>query len=108
MIHLLLQRRFRAGDHVVYRMQKFSNNPGPRAENVDPAARGEGYRYSVSKLWTVVGVGSDGDVEVVTPGGKRHTLSASDPNLRRAGWMTELLLKLRYNKDFPSVDQAVA
>ena len=106
-VRRLLDRDIKAGDHVIYRMQKFSNHPGPRAENIKPVAHGEGYRYSVRKLWTVIDVHDD-EVEVVTPGGKHLTVEASDPRLRRAGWLSTMVMWLKYHKTFPSVEDAVA
>jgi membrane protein implicated in regulation of membrane protease activity len=92
------------GDHVIYHKLKFSDHPGQRAEQVQPAAHGEGYSYIVRKPWTVVDTEDGETVEVVTPGGKHHVLEAGDPNLRRAGWLESLAMRVRWHKQFPSLD----
>jgi hypothetical protein len=102
--YLRERSELRPGDHVIYNKLKFSGHPGPRAENVHPAARGEGYSYVVRKPWTVVDIEDDDTVEVVTPGGKHHVLEADDPNLHRAGLLETLAMRLRWHKSFPSSD----
>jgi hypothetical protein len=79
-------RRFQTGDAVVYCKSKASLKPGPRAEDVHPSEHGDGYRYLVEKYWRVVSV-TGADLEIVTRTGKRHTLRADDPMLRKASFM---------------------
>ncbi|MFP4356632.1 MAG: hypothetical protein ACLFUJ_16090 [Phycisphaerae bacterium] len=98
------QSRFQPGDHVIYLKQKFSKNPGPRAEQVDGAPRGEGFTYVVRKPWTVVKTPDEKTVEVVTNGGKHHLLDAEDPNLHHAGLAETLAMRIRWRKRFPAVD----
>ena len=104
--HARFHRRgaYRVGDHVVYRMQKFSPHPGRRAEAVYACPHGDGYSYFVRKAWTVVDAFED-TVQVVTPGGKYHSLRADDPLLHRAGLIESLALRLRWNKSFPPARQ---
>jgi hypothetical protein len=87
--------RFRLGDVVVYRKRKVSACPGPRARGVSPAPRGESYSYSVDKFWRVVAVEPGGGLVVQTRRGKRHTLDADDPALRRTYWWERLLFRHR-------------
>jgi len=72
----------RPGSILVYAKEKVSLAPGPRARNVQPAERGDHYRYQVDKYWVVCGAG-DGVVELRTARGKRHSVSEGDPHLRR-------------------------
>lgn len=84
--------RFQAGDAVVYCKAKASQIPGPRAEDVHPSEHGDDYRYVVEKYWRVVAVAGDGALQIVTRTGKRLTLRADDPLLRKAS-VTERLLR---------------
>ncbi len=83
--------RFQAGDAVVYCKAKASQIPGPRAKAVRPSEHGDDYRYVVEKYWRVEAVAGD-TVQIVTRTGKRHTLRADDPLLRKAS-VTERLLR---------------
>lgn len=105
-ITLLLRRRasLSRGDRVIYYKPKYSEQPGPRAEHIQPAEHGEGYSYVVRKPWTVVRAEDNEKVEVVTNGGKHHVLEADDPKLHRAGLLETLAMRLRWHKDFPSPD----
>jgi hypothetical protein len=87
----------RVGDRLIYRMQKVSTRPSPRAYEVYPASEGDTYRYFVDKYWTVKSVGRDGDFSIVTRTGKLRRLQPEDPNYRRAG----LITRVRYAKRFP-------
>ena len=87
------------GDFVVYRKQKISIRPGPRAYEIHPAGQGESYTYFVDKLWTVANVLHDGRILATTRTGKHHYLRAHDPNLRKAG----LMARLRYRDRFPQL-----
>lgn len=89
--------RFHNGDWVIYLKEKISTRPGPRACEVFPSERGEDYWYLVPKFWQVVEVPDDGHVVVATRTGKRHTLSADDPNLSKASWLE----RLRFRDRFP-------
>ena len=88
--------RFRPGDVVVYRKQKNSANPGPHAREIQPAVHGDSYAYVVDKFWRVVAVQADNIILVCTRKGKRHTIAADDPNLRRAHWWERLLFWHRF------------
>jgi len=90
------------GDRLIYRMQKSSTRPSPRAYNVYPASEGDTYSYFIDKFWTVKSVRRDGGFLVVTRTGKQRYLSPDDPNFQRAG----LLKRLRYAKRFPQLLEA--
>jgi hypothetical protein len=96
------QRRLDVGDAIVYRKQKVSVHPSPRAYDVQPAGQGETYRYFIDKYWVVENVLRDGRVLVATRTHKRHCLKSNDPNLRKAG----LILRLRYRHRFPELPAA--
>jgi hypothetical protein len=65
--------RFRPGDVVVYRKQKSSLHPGANARDIQPAADGDFYSYSVEKFWRVVAVRPDNALVVRTRKGKQHS-----------------------------------
>lgn len=91
----MFQRKFKVGDWVVYRVTKRSTNPGPRAQNIEPAPRGESYAYQVDKYWAVEAI--DGDQVILrTRRGKTHTLGQSDPMLRHARWWEKQFLGYRF------------
>jgi hypothetical protein len=95
----MLRRKFQPGDPVVYRKAKHSTCPGPRAESIDPAPRGEDYTYEVDKYWIVVEIREDKKVLLRTRRGKDHLVDANSPSLRRANWWERLL----YRNRFPSL-----
>lgn len=86
---------YRAGEPVIYRMHKYSAKPGPRAKAVAPAQHGEGYDYTVDKLWVVVEVRDDGLV-LRTRRGKSRLVSPDDPNLRRPRLWERWLYRHRF------------
>lgn len=92
--------RLQSGDRVVYRKQKSSVSPGPRAKAVFASPKGEAYHYLVDKFWIVQQVSDDGTVEVRTRQGKVHRIDATDPRLRPAKWWEKLI----YSKRFPVVN----
>lgn len=75
---------FRPGDWVIYRKQKSSTVPGPRASNVHAASKGNLYRYTVDKFWVIDSINEDGTLNLRTRRGKQHQVMADDPQLRRA------------------------
>ena len=87
------------GDGIIYRMQKASTHPGPRAYDVYPAGHGENYSYFVDKFWTVESVLRDGRIVASTRTRKRRYLWPEDPNLRKAGWVA----RWRYRGRFPEL-----
>lgn len=95
----------RPGDHILYTMPKQSSLPGPRARNIHAHTHGEGYSYVVPKLWTVSHRRTDGTVVAVTPGGKRHELTADDPHLHKVGPLLGFAWQLRLGKQFPQVGE---
>jgi len=90
------------GDGVVYRKQKVSTHPSPRAYEIRPAGQGDTYSYFVDKFWTVESVLRDGRILVTTRTNKHHCLRPDDPNLRKAG----LVARLRYRNRFPHLLEA--
>ena len=90
------------GDRLIYRMQKVSTKPSPRAYNIHPASEGDTYSYFVDKYWTVKTVGRDGGFSIVTRTGKLRQLQPGDPNFRRAG----LIKRVRYANRFPRLLEA--
>jgi hypothetical protein len=84
------------GDWVVYRKQKRSTAPGPRAEKIYPAPAGDMYSYVVEKYWTVKEVLTDGTMRLQTRRGKEHVISIDDPRLRRPRWWERLRLASRF------------
>ena len=90
------EQRFRQGDFVIYRKQKASTSPGPRARDVMPAPRGESYAYVVEKQWRVADVHEDGSLVLVTRTGKVHVADPDDRNLRRPSWWERWRLRHRF------------
>ncbi|MCM2372237.1 hypothetical protein [Aporhodopirellula aestuarii] len=78
------KHHYQPGDWVIYRKQKSSTSPGPRAENIHAAPRGNLYRYTVEKFWVIDSVGDDGTLLLRTRRGKRHQVAADDPLLHKA------------------------
>jgi hypothetical protein len=88
------------GDCIIYRKQKVSPHPGPRAYDIHPAEQGENYSYAVDKFWVVETVLDDGRILARTRTRKQFYLDQRDPNLRKAG----LFARLRHGKRFPDRD----
>lgn len=89
-------KRFKPGDWVIYRKQKVSVSPGPRAQETNPAEKGENYSYVVEKYWIVDEVLEDGSLRLKTRRGKEHIVESNDPHLRKAGWWERLFLFARF------------
>jgi hypothetical protein len=81
---------YHAGDRIVYRIQKHSVKPGPRAVNVYATPHGEEYLYEVDKYWMVQEQRPDGSLVAQTRQGKTHVIRANDPHLRLATWWERL------------------
>lgn len=91
---------YKIGDPVVFRTTKYTARPGPRAEDIHPAPRGDNYTYHVDKFWVVAEVHNDGTLVVQTRRGKRHVIQADNPQLRHATrWE-----RLRYAGRFPQIE----
>lgn len=88
--------KYSAGDWVIYRKSKMGTHPGPRALHVNPSSKGERYSYVVEKFWIVNTVLPEGRLELITRRGKRHVISAQDPNLRHAGWICRWMYRDRF------------
>lgn len=88
--------QFKRGDWVIYRKQKSSPAPGPRASNVRPAGKGELYHYTVDKYWVVEELLGSGDVQLCTRRGKRNIVPIDDPLLRLASWWERLIYRSRF------------
>ncbi|TWT79989.1 hypothetical protein CA13_14010 [Planctomycetes bacterium CA13] len=92
----MIETKWNRGDWVIYRKQKTSTSPGQRASNVHPATKGDLYHYTVDKFWIVDSVLDDGQIELCTRRGKKNTVDASDPMLRKANWWQRLIHRGRY------------
>jgi hypothetical protein len=88
--------RYQPGDCVVYHKLKFSAHPSPKARSVWPAPCGDYYSYCINKFYRVIAVGPNNQVVVYTRKGRRHTLAADDPALRRANFLERFLLRKRF------------
>lgn len=88
--------KWKEGDWVVYRKQKSSPAPGPRAQQITPTSKGEVYHYLVDKYWIVQRVRGDGKLELRTRQGKVHLVDESDFRLRPAKWWERLFLANRF------------
>ena len=88
--------RFARGDLVVFRTEKRSRTPGPRARDVEPEPQGDDDHYFVDTYWVVENVDGQGQVTVRTRRGKRHVLEVGNHCLRRARWWEKLLHKERF------------
>jgi hypothetical protein len=97
---IAMSRQFSPGDLVIYRKQKHSTHPGPRAEEVRPSPHGEDYSYHVDKFWVVVEILPDRKIVARTRRGKKHVLEPSDLSLRKANWWE----RIRWRSRFPTLD----
>lgn len=88
------------GTPVIYKMNKYGTSPGPRAQDVRPATRGDTYSYKVDKFWVVVEVRDD-KVVLQTRRGKKHEVDPNDPSLRPANWLERIWHRQRF-PDFRS------
>ena len=96
----MFRRIYRRGDYVVFAKDKRSTRPGPRAHDIHPAKRGEGYLYKVEKFWRIQDDEQDGKVTpvtLVTRRGRTHLVDVNDPRLHHAS----LWHHLRYRHKFP-------
>ncbi len=94
--------RFKPGDVVVYRKQKHTTHPGPRAQQVHATKKGDYYTYVVEKFWVVGQVLASGRLLLQTRRGKTHLVENSDPNLRRAN----LWDRIRYPSRIAELERA--
>ena len=97
-------RVFQPGDWVIYRLQKSSASPGPRAQDIVPAAHGEAYSYLVDKYWIVAEVLGSDRLRLRTRKGKTRIVAATDRRLRRPRFYERWLLASR----FRAVETALA
>ena len=86
----------KVGDWVIYRKQKRSEIPGPRAKAVHPDEHGDKYTYIVEKYWVVEEIHPDGQLQLVTKRGKRHVVDTADPRLRTPNWWERVILSNRF------------
>lgn len=96
---------YKPGDWVIYRKQKVSSSPGPRAQMTTPAAKGETYAYIVEKYWVVDGTLEDGSLRIRTRRGKEHIVTPDDPSLYRPRWWQRLWLGKRFRAVEQTADQ---
>lgn len=97
-------KQIQPGAWVVYRKQKHSTSPGPRAKEVIAARQGDTYSYVVDKFWIAKRVLEDNQVQLVTRKGKQHTVPLDDPNLRLAHWWECWMHKGRFHETEKRVD----
>jgi len=90
--------KWTVGDWVIYRKQKRSESPGPRAESLYPDPHGEKYSYIVEKYWVVEEVRPNGELQLVTRRGKRHVVPVDDIRLRRPGLLEKWALAIRFRE----------
>ncbi len=90
--------KWESHDLVVYSKQKHSVSPGPRAREVEAAARGETYSYTVDKFWIIEQQLVDGQLLLITRTGKQHTIDKNDPNLRKATLWEKWYYRERYRE----------
>jgi len=91
-----MRKPIKPGDQVIYRKRKYSVRPTPHARFVMPSSNGDDYSYDVDKFWVVIDVRPDHQLVVCTRRGKRVTVDAQDPALRRARWWERLLFRHRF------------
>ena len=77
---------FAPGDWIIYRKQKRSTSPGPRARETHASVKGDFYTYIVEKYWIVHEVTDSGELILKTRLGKQHKIAPDDPRLRRVRW----------------------
>lgn len=87
---------WKVGDWAIYRKQKRSGSPGPRATAVYPDEHGDSYTYVVDKYWIVEAITDSGELQLVTRTGKRHTVAADDHRLRPPRWWERWTLAGRF------------
>ena len=87
--------KLKIGDWVIYRKQKSSKAPGPRAVDVRASTGGETYQYMVEKFWVVEDIGDD-SMLLRTRRGKQNTIAFDDPRLRIPSWWEKLLYRQRF------------
>ena len=87
---------YKKGELVIFRVSKWSQDPGPRAVHIHPAPRGDLYNYDVDKFWAVTEVLTDGQLLVVTRRGKTHVVNPADPRLRKASFWERMVYRSRF------------
>jgi hypothetical protein len=93
----MFSRELHPGDAVIFSTIKRGTHPGPRAKEIRPEPRGEGYLYAIDKFWTVTEA-HGGQVALLTRRGKIHIVNADDPHLHRASWWLRLIYRNRFPK----------
>lgn len=91
--------RYKAGDCVVYRKQKFSTHPGANATHIWASESGDGYSYCVDKFYRVISVETGDSIRIRTRKGKELVLRQDDISLRPA----RLWERLYYRSRFPAI-----
>lgn len=91
-----MPRRFKPGDPVIYRKQKYSVHPGPNAKNIWPSSGGDYYTYSVDKYYRVIEVPDINTIVVLTRRGRQRVLNSGDPALRRINFFERLFFRHRF------------
>lgn len=89
---------FQKGDWIVFRKTKFSEHPTPRAIEVSPSRRGDGYTYVVEKYWVVVDTLENGNLVVCTRRGKHHVIEPDEFKVRKATLWDRLMRRSRFQE----------
>ena len=87
---------YATGDYIIYKMQKNSIHPGPRARNIHPSAHGDRYYYLVDKYWKVLDVLGGDRLIAITRKGKRRILKACDRHLRKANVVERIFFRDKF------------
>ncbi len=93
-----MSKKFHVGDVVIYKKQKVSTKPGPRAHDIAPAVQDGKFAYVVDKFWVVTDVRDDGTIVARTRRGKEHQINPSDPNLRSVSWWDRFWNRSEYRQ----------
>lgn len=99
----MARRAIQPGDWVIYRKSKRSVVPGPRAQQVLPASKGDTYSYVVDKYWIVAEIVNGSHARLKTRRGKEHVISLEDDNLRPLKFWQRWL----YHRRFQEVERAL-
>ena len=81
---------------MLFRKTKFSQHPGPRAQNIHPAGRGDSYAYTVDKFRIVERIDDDGELVLLTRKGHRQQVAPDDLRIRRPSFWERRKYRSRF------------
>jgi hypothetical protein len=96
-VYIYTGMKYNKGDRIIYKKNKVSAHPTPRARDVHPSSHGDDYHYVVDKYWIVTDIIDEKTIEAMTRTGKKHRLNVEDPRLSKAGFFSRIF---NYS-DFP-------